>query len=191
MLVVMSHSASEQDVGRVVQTIRDMGYDARPIPGRQRTAIGLVGNDGKVDSARLESLPGVLEVIHVTQPYKQVSREWRSEPTAVELQNGTRIGTHAAVVMAGTASVEWRGRVLGGARRRRAGGGAVLGAGAFRPRTSPCAFQGRGVKGLEVRAEARQQAGLAVVTEALETDTVAAGAEFADIIQLGGRNMQN
>jgi 3-deoxy-7-phosphoheptulonate synthase len=191
MLVVMSHSASEQDVGRVVQTIRDLGYDARPIPGRQRTAIGLVGNDGKVDSARLESLPGVLEVIHVTQPYKQVSREWRSEPTVVELQNGTRIGTNEVVVMAGPCSVESREQILEIAHRLRAAGAAVLRGGAFKPRTSPYAFQGLGVKGLELLAEARQQTGLAVVTEALETDTVGAVAEFADIIQIGARNMQN
>jgi 3-deoxy-7-phosphoheptulonate synthase len=191
MLVVMSHSASEADVVRVVETIRDMGYEARPIPGRQRTAIGLVGNDGKVDSGRLESLPGVLEVIHVTQPYKQVSREWRSEPTVVELANGTRIGGEEVAIMAGPCAVESREQILEIAHRLRAAGAAVLRGGAFKPRTSPYAFQGLGVKGLELLAQARQQTGLAIVTEALETDTVAAVAEYADIIQIGARNMQN
>ena len=92
MLVVMRHGAPEESVRRVVETIREMGYQARPMPGKQRTAIGLIGNDGKVDSNRLEALPDVIQVIHVTQPYKQVSREWRSEPTIVTLENGTRIG---------------------------------------------------------------------------------------------------
>ena len=95
MLVVMSHDATEEDIQRVVRIIEEMGYQARPIPGRQRTAIGLIGNDGRVDSARLEGLPGVIQVIHVSQPYKQVSREWRPEPTVVELPNGTRIGGRA------------------------------------------------------------------------------------------------
>ena len=191
MLVVMNHTATDDDVGRVVTTIKAMGYDARPIPGRQRTAIGLIGNDGKVDSAQLESLPGVLQVIHVTQPYKQVSREWKPEPTIVELPNGTRIGGEDVVLMAGPCSVESREQILEIAHRLRAAGATVLRGGAFKPRTSPYAFQGLGVKGLELLAEAREQSGLAIVTEALETDTLPAVAEYADIIQIGARNMQN
>jgi 3-deoxy-7-phosphoheptulonate synthase len=191
MLVVMNHTASDSEVGRVVETIREMGYDARPIPGKQRTAIGLIGNDGKVDSAQLEALPGVLQVIHVTQPYKQVSREWRADPTIVELPNGTRIGGDDVVLMAGPCSVESRQQILDIAHRLRASGATVLRGGAFKPRTSPYAFQGLGVKGLELLAEARAQTGLAIVTEALETDTLPAVAEYADIIQIGARNMQN
>jgi 3-deoxy-7-phosphoheptulonate synthase len=113
MLVVMSHGASTSEVDRVLDTIRELGYEARPIPGRQRTAIGLIGNDGKVDSGRLEGLPGVLQVIHVTQPYKQVSREWQPEPTIIELQNGTRIGGEEVVLMAGPCSVESEEQILG------------------------------------------------------------------------------
>jgi 3-deoxy-7-phosphoheptulonate synthase len=191
MLVVMSHDASETDVERVIDTIGDMGYDARPIPGKQRTAIGLVGNDGRVDGTRLEALPGVAQVIYVTQPYKQVSREWRQEPTIVELTNGTRIGGDAVVLMAGPCSVESAEQIMGVARRLRAAGATILRGGAFKPRTSPYAFQGLGVRGLELLARAREETGLAIVTEALETDTVAAVAEFADIIQIGARNMQN
>ena len=191
MLVVMNHTASESEVGRVVETIREMGYDARPIPGKQRTAIGLIGNDGKVDSAQLEALPGVLQVIHVTQPYKQVSREWQADPTIVELPNGTRIGGDDVVLMAGPCSVESREQILEIAHRLRASGATVLRGGAFKPRTSPYAFQGLGTKGLELLAEARAQTGLAIVTEALETDTLPAVAEYADIIQIGARNMQN
>jgi 3-deoxy-7-phosphoheptulonate synthase len=168
-----------------------MGYDARPIPGKQRTAIGLIGNDGKVDSAQLEALPGVLQVIHVTQPYKQVSREWQADPTIVELPNGTRIGGDDVVLMAGPCSVESREQILEIAHRLRASGATVLRGGAFKPRTSPYAFQGLGTKGLELLAEARAQTGLAIVTEALETDTLPAVAEYADIIQIGARNMQN
>jgi 3-deoxy-7-phosphoheptulonate synthase len=191
MLVVMSHAATETDVRRVMDVIREMGYEARPIPGKQRTAIGLIGNDGKVDSGRLESQPGVLQVIHVTQPYKQVSREWRPEPTIIELPNGTRIGGDDVVLMAGPCSVESAEQIIGVARRLRESGATVLRGGAFKPRTSPYAFQGLGVEGLQLLARAREETGLAVVTEALETETVDVVAEYADIIQIGARNMQN
>jgi 3-deoxy-7-phosphoheptulonate synthase len=191
MLVVMSHTASDADVRRVIDVIRDMGYEARPIPGKQRTAIGLIGNDGKVDSGRLESLPEVLQVIHVTQPYKQVSREWRPEPTIIELSNGTRVGGNEVVLMAGPCSVESEEQIVSIAHRLRDAGATVLRGGAFKPRTSPYAFQGLGVRGLELLARAREQTGLAIVTEALETETVDVVAEFADIIQIGARNMQN
>jgi 3-deoxy-7-phosphoheptulonate synthase len=103
MLIVMNHTASDADVGRFVQPIREMGYDAQPIPGKQRTAIGLVGNDGKVESAQLESLPGVLQVVFVTHPYQKVSREWRAETTIVELANGTHVGGDELVLMVGHA----------------------------------------------------------------------------------------
>jgi 3-deoxy-7-phosphoheptulonate synthase len=191
MLVVMSHDASERDVRRVVTTIEEMGYEARPIPGRQRTAIGLVGNDGKVDGARLEALPGVLQVIPVTQPYKQVSREWRSEPTVIELENGTRIGGEEIVLMAGPCSVEGESEILEIAGRLREAGATILRGGAFKPRTSPYSFQGLGVEGLRFLARAREETGMAVVTEALEPEMVDVVAEYADIVQIGARNMQN
>jgi 3-deoxy-7-phosphoheptulonate synthase len=191
MLVVMSHNATETDIRRVVEVIQDMGYDARAIPGKQRTAIGVVGNDGKVDGTRLEALPEVLQVIHVSQPYKQVSREWRPEPTIVELANGTRIGGSDIVLMAGPCSVESEAQIIGVAHQLRRAGASVLRGGAFKPRTSPYAFQGLGVKGLEMLAQARAETGLAIVTEALETETVEVVARYADIIQIGARNMQN
>jgi 3-deoxy-7-phosphoheptulonate synthase len=191
MLVVMSHDAAEQDVERVVKIIEDLGYEARPMPGKQRTAIGLVGNDGKIDSGRLESLPGVLRVIHVSQPYKQVSREWRAEPTIIELENGTRIGGNEIVMMAGPCSVESEAQIIGIAHRLRAAGATILRGGAFKPRTSPYSWQGMGVEGLELLSRARQETGLAIVTEALETEMVDVVAEHADIIQIGARNMQN
>jgi 3-deoxy-7-phosphoheptulonate synthase len=191
MLVVMSHDASAVDIERVVDTIREMGYDARPIPGKQRTAVGLIGNDGRVDSGRLEALNNVQQVIHVSQPYKQVSREWRGDNTIIELPNGTIIGGDEVVLMAGPCSVESEEQIMGIARRLRAAGATVLRGGAFKPRTSPYAWQGLGLQGLELLARAREATGMAVVTEALEPETVPAVAEYADIIQIGARNMQN
>lgn len=191
MLVVMKQSASDPEVRRVVETIQEMGYEARPMPGKQRTAIGLVGNDGKVDDARLGALGGVLKVIHVSQPYKQVSREWQPEPTIIELENGTRIGGNEVVVMAGPCSVESESQILETAHHLREAGATVLRGGAFKPRTSPYSWQGLGPKGLELLARAREETGLAVVTEALETELVELVAEHADIIQIGARNMQN
>lgn len=191
MLVVMKHNATSEDVERVVDAIRSLGYEARPIPGGQRTAVGLIGNDGRVDSARLEGLPGVLEVIPVSKPYKQVSREWREEDTVVVLGNGTRIGGGEVAVMAGPCAVENEGQILEIAHRLRDSGATVLRGGAFKPRTSPYAFQGLGVRGLALLARAREATGLAVVTEALDPEGVDVVAEYADIIQIGARNMQN
>ena len=191
MLIVMRHGATAEEVRGVVATIEEMGYQARPMPGLQRTAVGLVGNDGKVDASRLEGLPGVLEIIHVTQPYKQVSREWKSENTVVRLPGGLTIGGDEVVVMAGPCSVESEAQILASARAVREAGAAVLRGGAFKPRTSPYAFQGLGEKGLELLAKAREETGLAVVTEVMEPEAVELTARYADILQVGARNMQN
>jgi 3-deoxy-7-phosphoheptulonate synthase len=191
MLVVMSHNATPEEINSVVDLIREMGYDAVPIPGRQRTAVGLIGNDGKVDAGRLEALPGVLQVIHVSQPYKQVSREWRDEPTTIPLANGTRIGGTDVVVMAGPCSVESEAQILGIAARLQAAGATILRGGAYKPRSSPYSFQGMGEAGLRLLARAREETGMAIVTEAIDPETVGPVAQYADIIQIGARNMQN
>jgi 3-deoxy-7-phosphoheptulonate synthase len=191
MLVVMAHNATPAQIQGVVDAIREMGYEAAPIPGKQRTAVGLIGNDGKVDAGRLEALAGVLEIIHVSQPYKQVSREWREEPTIIELHNGTRIGGEEVVVMAGPCSVESEAQIVGIARRLRDAGAGVLRGGAFKPRTSPYAFQGMGEEGLKLLALAREETGLAIVTEALDERSLELVVEYADIVQIGARNMQN
>jgi len=191
MLVVMKHGATSDEVEGVVRAIEAMGYSAQPMPGAQRTAVGLVGNDGQVDEARLAGCRGVLRIIHVTQPYKQVSREWCPEDTVVELDNGVRIGGEDVVVMAGPCAVESREQILETARRVAAAGATVLRGGAFKPRTSPYSFQGLGEEGLQLLAEARAETGLAVVTEALDTENVGLVAEYADIVQIGARNMQN
>jgi 3-deoxy-7-phosphoheptulonate synthase len=191
MLVVMRHDASTRDIDAVVSTIREMGYDARPIPGKQRTAIGLIGNDGKVNADRIEALNGVLEIIHVSQPYKQVSREWKEEPTVVVLDNGTRIGAGDVCVMAGPCSVESEAQIIGSAHRLREAGATILRGGAFKPRTSPYSFQGMGEEGLKLLARAREETGMSIVTEAIDGESLDLVAEYADIVQIGARNMQN
>ena len=191
MLIVMKHNATAEEVQGAVDAIHDLGYKARPMPGRQRTAIGLVGNDGRVDTARLVGLPGVLEIIPVSRPYKQVSREWREEDTVVTLANGTAIGGRAIAVMAGPCSVESEGQIMETAERVAEAGATVLRGGAYKPRTSPYSFQGLGVEGLKLLAGARGATGLAIVTEALDLDSFDAVEEYTDIVQIGARNMQN
>jgi 3-deoxy-7-phosphoheptulonate synthase len=153
--------------------------------------VGLIGNDGKVDASRLESLAGVLQIIHVTQPYKQVSREWRDEPTIIELPNGTTIGGEDVAVMAGPCSVESESQILQIAHRLRGAGATILRGGAFKPRSSPYSFQGLGEEGLRLLALARAETGMAIVTEAIDPESADLVAEYADIIQIGARNMQN
>ena len=191
MLIVMRHGAPQEDVDRVVSVIEEMGYQARPMPGRQRTTVGLVGNDGRVDGSRLEALPGVQEVLHVTKPYKQVSREWKPEATVVRLPGGLTIGGDEVVVMAGPCSVESERQILESARAVREAGAAVLRAGAFKPRSSPYSFQGLGRAGLRLLARAREETGLLVVTEAMDAEGLDHVLEVADIVQIGARNMQN
>ncbi len=191
MLVVMQHGATPAEVDRVVSVIEEMGYQARPMPGAQRTTVGLVGNDGRVDSSRVEALPGVLEVIHVSQPYKQVSREWRADDTVVTLAPGVRIGGREVAVIAGPCSVESERQILDAARAVVTAGGSALRGGAFKPRSSPYSFQGLGRKGLELLALARRETGLAIVTEAMDEEGAHLVAEIADCIQVGARNMQN
>jgi len=191
MLIVMRHGAPQEDVDRVVSVIEEMGYQARPMPGRQRTTVGLVGNDGRVDGSRLEALPGVQEVIHVTKPYKQVSREWKAESTVVRLPGGLTVGGDEVVVMAGPCSVESERQILEAARAVREAGAAVLRAGAFKPRSSPYSFQGLGRAGLRLLARAREETGLLIVTEAMDAEGLDQVVEVADIVQIGARNMQN
>ena len=112
MLIVMHADATAEDIGRVCEVIAELGYEARPMPGRQRTTVGLVGNDGRVDGSRLEGLPGVQEILHVSKPYKQVSREWRPEPTVIRLAGGVTIGGDEVVVMAGPCSVESEKQII-------------------------------------------------------------------------------
>jgi 3-deoxy-7-phosphoheptulonate synthase len=191
MLVVMRHGATAAEIDRVVRAIEEMGYQAAPMPGAQRTAVGLLGNDGRVDGSRIEALAGVAQVIHVTQPYKQVSREWRPENTVVTIAPGVTIGGPEIAVIAGPCSVESEEQIVASARAVKAGGAVALRGGAFKPRSSPYSFQGLGQKGLELLALAREETGLAIVTEAMDEEGAHLVAEYADCIQIGARNMQN
>src|SRR5688572_19866599 len=191
MLVVMQQQATPQEIERVVKVIEEMGYGARPMPGGQRTTVGVVGNDGRVDSSRIEALPGVAEIIHVTKPYKQVSREWKAENTIVTIAPGVAFGGNDVHVIAGPCSVETEHQIVTAARAVKAAGATALRGGAFQPRSSPYAFQGLGKKGLELLAHARKETGLPIVTEALDEEGAHTVAEYADCIHIGARNMQN
>ncbi len=191
MLIVMQHGADPKQIQAVVDTIEALGYQASPMPGKQRTAVGLVGNDGSVDSSRLAAMAGVKEIIQVTQPYKQVSREWKAESSVVELPGGLTIGGEEVVVIAGPCSVESESQIIEAAQLVRAAGASILRGGAFKPRSSPYSFQGLGVEGLKLLAKAREETGLLVVTEAMDPEGIEVVSEYTDIIQIGARNMQN
>jgi len=187
----MRHGATADEVQKVISVIEEMGYQATPMPGAQRTAVGLVGNDGRVDASRLEGLPGVQEVIHVSKPYKQVSREWRPESTVVRLAGGVTVGGTEVVAIAGPCSVETERQVLESARVVKEAGAVILRGGAWKPRSSPYSFQGLGRPGLKLLAKAREETGLLICTEAMDPDGVGWVSEMADIVQIGARNMQN
>ena len=191
MLIVMRHGATADEVQKVISVVEEMGYQAAPMPGAQRTAVGLVGNDGRVDASRLEGLPGVQEIIHVSKPYKQVSREWRPESTIVRLAGGVTVGGTEVVAMAGPCSVETERQIVESARLVKEAGAVVLRGGAWKPRSSPYSFQGLGRPGLKLLAKAREETGLLICTEAMDPDGVGWVSEMADIVQIGARNMQN
>jgi 3-deoxy-7-phosphoheptulonate synthase len=191
MLVVMRHGASDEEIKQVVRVIEDLGFQAHPMAGKNRTAIGVVGNDGRVDSSRISSLPGVQEVIHVTPPFKQVSREWKPESSIVRLPGGLTIGGDEIVIMAGPCSVESEAQIMAAATAVREAGATMLRAGAYKPRSSPYSFQGLGKPGLKLLSQAREETGLLIVTEAMDPESVDLVAAVADIIQVGARNMQN
>jgi len=191
MLIVMNHNATSDEIDAVKAQIVECGFEARPIPGEQRVAIGIVGNDGPVDAAPFQDLPGVAQVIHVASPYKQVSREWHPQDTIIRLPNGSRIGGGHVTIMAGPCAVESREQLLETAERVAKAGATVLRGGAFKPRSSPYSFQGLVEEGLKILAEAREKYGLAIITEAIDHESLELVEAYADIIQLGARNMQN
>lgn len=191
MLLVMERGATPEQVRAVVRRVEELGYEARPLAGRQRTAVAVLGNDGSVDAARFSDLAGIKEVVPVTTPYRKASREWRAENTVIRLPNGSAIGGDEVVVMAGPCSVESESQIVDTARRVRDAGATILRGGAFKPRSSPYSFQGIGKPGLEWLAKARAETGLPVVTEVMDTESVELVARHADILQVGARNMQN
>lgn len=190
MLVVMETAATSEMVAVVCTEIEKMGLSAHPMPGAQRTAIGVTGNKAQVDADRILTLPGVRDIIHVTQPFKLVSREFYAEDTVVEVGD-VKVGGNEIVVMAGPCSIESREQAFAVAATVANEGARVFRGGAYKPRTSPYSFQGLGKEGLEILAEVRERYGLKIVTEAIDTETVDLVSDYADIIQIGARNMQN
>lgn len=188
--MVMKAHASPADIERVCKRIESLGFKPHIIPGEQRTAIGITGNSGPVDSANFEDLPGVAEAIRVSKPYKLVSRETKPENTVV-LVHGVPVGGEEIVLCGGPCSVESQEQILESARAVKAAGGDLLRGGAYKPRTSPYAFQGLAEEGLRYLAEARKETGLGIVTEAIDVETFDLVESYADCIQIGARNMQN
>ena len=190
MLVVMSNHATDAEVEAVVEKIRKLGLAPHPIPGAQRVAIGITGNKGALDPALFCTMPGVADAIRVSQPWKLVSREVKAEDTIVDV-DGVPVGGHEIAVMAGPCSVESEEQILAAARAVKAAGARFLRGGAYKPRTSPYEFQGLAEEGLRLLALAREETGLKVVTEVMDAETLPLVAEYADVLQLGARNMQN
>lgn len=191
MLIVMNHTATQADIDRVIETVKGMGFTAAPIPGSERTAIGVLGNKGYVDDSNIRDLPGVQQTIHVSKPYKLVSRDFHPENTIVDVA-GVRIGEgERPVVVAGPCAVESEEQILKTARFVKQAGADLLRGGAFKPRTGPHTFQGLREEGLKLLAKARVETGLPIVTEVMSPDNVGLVAEYADLLQVGARNMQN
>ncbi|HEU5322458.1 MAG TPA: 3-deoxy-7-phosphoheptulonate synthase [Methylomirabilota bacterium] len=192
MIIVLKSGSSDAEVDDVERRIEAMGYRAHTIRGELRTVIGAIGDDrGKERLRALESLESVESVTPILQPFKLASREVRSADSRVRVGDGVVVGGERIVIMAGPCSVESREQVLEVAARVKAAGAAVLRGGAFKPRTSPYAFQGLEAEGLKLLAEARRETGLPVVTEVMEPDRVELVAEHADVLQVGARNVQN
>jgi len=190
MLIVMKPGAGSAEVEAVLQKVRSMGLTPHSIPGAQRVAIGITGNKGGLEPGPFEVLPGVADVIRVSQPFKLVSREVKPDDTVIDV-DGVPLGGKAITVMAGPCSVESRAQILEAAHAVKAAGARFLRGGAFKPRTSPYEFQGLGLEGLKLLAEARSATGLKVVTEVMDADDLPACLEYADMLQVGARNMQN
>ena len=190
MLVVMHKDATKEQIDEVCTAVKEMGLTPHPIPGAQRVAIGITGNKDMVDTHRVEGLSGVLNIIHVTQPYKLTGREMKPEDTVIRVRN-VRIGGGDIVIIAGPCAVESSEQTMEVACAVKELGALVLRGGAFKPRTSPYSFQGLGEEGLKILAEAREKTHLPVVSEALDTDNFDLVEKYVDIIQIGARNMQN
>ncbi len=190
MLVVMTTDATEAQINRVVEIIEALGLKAHPMPGAQRTAIGITGNTGAVDPSPFADLPGVAECVRVTKPYKLVSRELRPDKTVIKVGEA-EIGGEEFTIIGGVCAVESREQTLSTAKVVAECGCKLFRGGAFKPRTSPYAFQGLGKEGLEILAEVRQEYGLGIVTEAIDEHALELVERYADVIQIGTRNMQN
>lgn len=191
MLIVMNHKAGTKQIEAVTRAVEAMGLTAAPIPGSERTAIGVLGNKGYVDDSTIRDLPGVQEVIHVSKPYKLVSRDFHPKNTVVKVGTVEVGEGKRPVVVAGPCAVESEEQILKTARAVRKAGADMLRGGAFKPRTGPHTFQGLREEGLKLLEKAGKEVGLPIVTEVMSPDNVGLVAEHADLLQVGARNMQN
>jgi 3-deoxy-7-phosphoheptulonate synthase len=190
MIVVMSINASTREISDVIARIRAMGYDVHLSEGKERTIIGVIGRGRPLDRDQLALMPGVQDVMPVTHPYKIASREYHPDDTLVSL-NGVKVGGPDLAIIAGPCAVEGREEIIEIAHAVRKAGATALRGGAFKPRTSPYAFQGLGEEGLKYLAEAREATGLPIVTEVMDPQLVPLVCQYADVLQVGARNMQN
>lgn len=190
MLIVMKSGATESEIEKVLSTIEALGYRGHALPGETRTAIGVTGNKGSVDPAHFENLPGVANAIRVTQPYKLISKDLRPEKSVIRVGNAS-IGGNELAMIAGPCAIESREQLFTAAETVAKSGAKFFRGGAYKPRTSPYAFQGMGEDGLKFLAEVRDQYGLNIVTEAMDEHGVDAVEKYGDCIQIGARNMQN
>ena len=192
MLVVMQAQATEDQVRAVCQKIESLGYRAHSMPGAQRTAIGITGNKGEVESGTLDEMPGVQEVIRVSKPYKLVSRDTKPDNTVIKFPGShVTIGGTDLAIIAGPCAIENRDQAFKVAERVARAGAQFFRGGAYKPRTSPYSFQGLGEEGLQIMAEVRDRFGLLIVTEAVDYESLDLVDKYADVIQIGARNMQN
>jgi 3-deoxy-7-phosphoheptulonate synthase len=194
MLVVMQSHATEEQIREVCQRIESLGYRAHPIPGAGRTAIGITGNTGAIDIGTLEAMPGVVECIPVSKPYKLVSRDVKEENTVVRIRTplgDVAFGGQAVAIIAGPCAIETPEQAFTVAERVKKAGARLFRGGAYKPRTSPYSFQGLGEPGLKILAEVRERFGLGIVTEAIDNESLDLVEKYADVIQIGARNMQN
>jgi len=194
MLVVMQSNATEEQVRAVCERIESLGYRAHPMPGAGRTAIGITGNTGAVETGSFDSMPGVIECIAVSKPYKLVSRDLKPENTVVRIPTPSgevSFGGKAVAMVAGPCAIETREQAFTIAQAIKTSGARLFRGGAYKPRTSPYSFQGMGEEGLRILAEVRDTFGLGVITEAIDNESLDLVEKYADVIQIGARNMQN
>ncbi|MHB0977208.1 MAG: 3-deoxy-7-phosphoheptulonate synthase [Candidatus Aquicultorales bacterium] len=190
MMIVMQQGATEQEIDHVIERLREIGAEAHVSRGEFKTVIGAIGDREIISQLPFDAMPGVENVVPIMKPYKFVSREFRDENTIVDV-DGVKVGEGYFTVMAGPCSVESPEQIMSTAKSVKAAGASILRGGAFKPRTSPYSFQGMGKEGLQIMDAARRETGLPIVTEVVDVRDVELVAEFADIIQIGARNMQN
>jgi 3-deoxy-7-phosphoheptulonate synthase len=194
MLVVMQSQATDEQVRAVCERIESLGFKALPVPGAGRTAVCITGNSGAVNLGSLESMPGVIECIPVSKPYKLVSRDVKAENTVVRVPTAlgdVAFGGTEVAMVGGPCAIETREQAFTVAKHVKAAGARLFRGGAYKPRTSPYSFQGLGEAGLEIMSDVRKEFGLGIITEAIDHESLDLVAEYADVIQIGARNMQN